>query len=288
MMGVKFRWRLLLAALVALTALSTGGGMPALPAAPALQIMATVGGQPDDITIDAQGRLVWGNLARGTVERLEGGHIVTIARHLSLPEGIVALPGGDFIVAEQGRDRIVRIGAHRSSTPIFALRPVPGREGIDGLGRDPRTGNLLVPDSPNGTVLTMSVNGRHVRLLARGLGRPVDAAVDHQGNVLVPDENLGTVVSITPGGRVLYRGALAIPDDVSVDQRGRIWITTLGDGALWVMEPGAAPRRVLTGLANPQGLTLDRCGDPIIVEQNKHRIIRLLLSAASNHCSLSS
>jgi len=41
-------------------------------------------------------------------------------------------------------------------------------------------------------------------------------------------------------------------------------------------------------LANPQGLTLDRCGDPIIVEQNKHRIIRLLLSAASNHCSLSS
>jgi hypothetical protein len=63
-------------------------------------------------------------------------------------------------------------------------------------------------------------------------------------------------------------------------------VTTLGDNALWAIDPGAAPRRVLIGLANPQGLTLDRCGDPIVVEQNAGRIVRLLLNAKSSHCAL--
>ncbi len=91
---------------------------------------------------------------------------------------------------------------------------------------------------------------------------------------------------VTPRGRVSYRGTFSTPDDVAVARSGRIWITTLGDGGLWEMNPVGAPRRVLAGLANPQGLTLDRCGDPIIVEQNSARLVRLLLTAASHRCAL--
>jgi hypothetical protein len=65
-----------------------------------------------------------------------------------------------------------------------------------------------------------------------------------------------------------------------------VWVTTLGDNALWALDPGAALRQVLTGLANPQGLTLDRCGDPIVVEQNAGKIVRLLLNARSSRCAL--
>jgi len=259
---------------------------PAAQAAQTLQVLAVVGGQPDDVTVDTQGRLIWGNLARGTIERLDGKRVVTVARNLSVPEGVVVLPNGTIIVAEQGRDRIVRIGAHGALSLVYALRPVSGQEGVDGIGRDPRTGNLLVPDSPNGTVLTMSRQGRHVRLIARGIGRPVDAAVDKQGDVLVPDEHLGTLVVVTPRGQVSYRGTLSIPDDVAVDRNGRIWVTTLGDYGLWVIDPGGVPRRVLVGLANPQGLTLDRCGDPIVVEQNAAQLVRLLLTTAARRCAL--
>jgi len=35
-----------------------------------------------------------------------------------------------------------------------------------------------------------------------------------------------------------------------------------------------------------QGLTLDRCGDPIVVEQNTARIVRLLLTPTSRTCAL--
>jgi len=46
------------------------------------------------------------------------------------------------------------------------------------------------------------------------------------------------------------------------------------------------PKQVLLGLSNPQGLTLDRCGDPIVVEQNTGRIVRVLLTPRSSTCAL--
>jgi sugar lactone lactonase YvrE len=113
----------------------------------------------------------------------------------------------------------------------------------------------------------------------------VDAAVDRHGNVLVPDEHLGTLVVVSPRGAISHRGSFATPDDVAVDRSGRIWVTSLGDGGLWLLAPGASPRRVLVGLSNPQGLTLDRCGDPVIVDQSTARIVRLLLKTSSARCS---
>ncbi len=250
-----------------------------------LQIVATVGGQPDDITTDTQGRLVWGDLARGTVERLDGGRVTTLAAGLALPEGIVVLPTGAIVVAEQGRDRIVRIDRNGARTVLDTLQPVPGQEGVDGIGRDPHSGELLIPDAPRGTVLSVGADGRHARVIARGLGRPVAAALNAHGDILVPDEHLGTLVVISPQGTIRDEGALSTPDDVAIAPTGRVWITTLGDGGLWTIDPGArTPYRVLTGLSNPQGLTLDRCGDPVVVDQNTARIVRWLLTPTAARC----
>ncbi|HVC80514.1 MAG TPA: hypothetical protein VNL35_08460 [Chloroflexota bacterium] len=252
-----------------------------------LQILASVGGQPDDITIGALGGLLWGDLAHGTIRKLVGGRTTTVVRGLSVPEGIVVLPSGSLVVAEQGKDRVVHVARNGTSSILYPLRPVPGQDGVDGIGRDPRTGDLLIPDSPRGMVLDLSPDGRHVRVIARGLGRPVDAAVDRRGDVLVPDETLGTLVVITPGGRISREGTFLTPDDVAVDHAGRVWITTLGDGGLWTIDPGTTtPRRVVEGLADPQGLTLDRCGDPIIVDQTTAYIVRWLLTPASARCPI--
>src|SRR5581483_6832396 len=49
-------------------------------AAAQLQRLVVVPGQPDDITLDAAGRLVWGNIANGTVQAFDGRRITTLAR----------------------------------------------------------------------------------------------------------------------------------------------------------------------------------------------------------------
>ncbi len=252
----------------------------------ALQVLVTPGGQPDDITTDGKGGIVWGDLARGTVDRFDGKRVTVLARGISVPEGVVVLPGGDIIVAEQGKDRIDRIDARGRLSVVRNLVPVAGQEGVDGIGRDPRNGDLLIPDSPHGTVFRMNVHGGNVRTIASGIGRPVDAAMGRGGYVLIPDEHLDTLVVVSPRGRVSYRGSLSIPDDVAVSSSGRVWVTTLGDNSLWEVDPGAAPIRQAIDLANPQGLMLDRCGDPIVVEQNAGRIVRLLLTARSARCAL--
>lgn len=255
-------------------------------AATTLQVVTIAGGQPDDITTDSQGRLVWGDLAAGTIKRFDGRRVRVVARGLSVPEGVVALGNGSLVVAEQGSDRVVQINKRGRMTVLYRLHPVPGQDGVDGMHLDARTHTLLIADSPRGSVLRLNIRSRTARVVATGLGRPVDAVAAGNGDILIPDEHLGTVVVVAPGGRVSYRGTFATPDDVAVDGSGRVWVTTLGDGGLWVMSPHAAPRRVLAGLANPQGLTLDRCGDPIIVEQNTARIVRLLLTRHSQRCQL--
>lgn len=275
----------LLSAAVLAGGLAASGGIP-VHAAPTLQTLAVVGGRPDDITVDRRGHLLWGDLANGTINRLQGKRVVTIARGLSMPEGLVELPNGSIIVAEQGQDRIIRLNRSGGITVLYTLAPVAGQEGVDGIGRDPANGDLLVPDSPRGTIVRMNAQGSQAHIVAQGLGRPVAAAVDAHGTLLAPDEHLGTIVAVTPGGRVSHRGSFSTPDDVSVARSGRVWVTTLGDNSLWTYRPGTAPRRALTGLANPQGLTLDRCGDPIVVEQSTGRIVRLLLNARSSHCAL--
>ncbi len=249
-----------------------------------LQVLAVPGGQPDDITVDPRGRLLWGNLSRGTIERLQGGRVVTIARGLSVPEGLLALRDGSLILAEQGPDRIDRIGPRGHLSVLYRLAPVAGQEGVDGIGWDTRSSSLLVPDSPRGALLRYNLKTHRVRVLTTKLGRPVDAALDHAGNILVPDEHLGTLAVIGTRGRVTYRGRFATPDDVAVDGAGRIWVTTLGDNSLWSISPHGVQHLAATGLQNPQGMRLDRCGDPVVVEQGAGRIVRVLLTPRSRTC----
>src|SRR5579885_2274765 len=78
-----------------------------LAGAPYLARVVAPGGQPDDLAVDAHGRLIWGDLARGTVLAFDGRRVLTLASGLSVPEGIVPLPDGTLVVAEQGRDRLV-------------------------------------------------------------------------------------------------------------------------------------------------------------------------------------
>ena len=61
--------------------------IPTTFAAPSLQTLAVVGGQPDDIIVDNAGRLVWGDLAHGTVDRLQGNRVGDERIRAGLPKG---------------------------------------------------------------------------------------------------------------------------------------------------------------------------------------------------------
>ena len=104
--------------------------------------------------------------------RLDGGRVTPLTTSLSLPEGIIVLPTSVIVVTAQGRGRLMRIDRSGARTVRDTLRRVPGQEGVDGIGRDSRSGDLLIPDAPRGTVLGIGAAGRHARVIARGAGSP--------------------------------------------------------------------------------------------------------------------
>ena len=224
-------------------------------------------GRPDDLVFDPQGRLVFSDFYNGTIRRINNdGNVTTIMSGLPGPEGLVYLSNGTLIFAEQTPNRIVEL-TPGSTTPTL-LRNLPGtpsgaacKDGVDGIGFDPITNTLIVPDSPTGDVYRMSLDGKTLQLIASGIVRPVGAAVDSQGNIYIADECGGAVWRITSGGKTTRIGGFGMPDDIAFDAQGNMLLIDLKPSihALIRVRTATGQREVLASkdFIEPQGLVVD-------------------------------
>src|SRR5213080_563530 len=261
----------------ALRACPAGASAPAGPQALLSNLPA-----PDDLAFDASGRRLFGDIKAGTVSALGiDGSVQRIASGLSVPEGIVELANGEILVAEQGRNRIVAIDpvSHGvSQWRAFANRM--GQEGIDGIGPEllsiaAAPGGVIVPDSPNGLVWRVSLDGKTATQIGSGMTRPVGSAVDQNGRIFVADEG-GSVWTLDPARRRF--ATLPTPDDVVVGRAGHIFVNTLGDNAIHEFDAQGHQVSVLSGVNQPQGIALDGADNLYYTETARGRIARVVRS----------
>src|SRR5947209_11626647 len=115
-------------------------------------------GRPDDLIFDQQGHLLFSDFYNGTVSRVNAdGSVTQLISGLAGPEGLVVLPDGTMIIAEQHTNRILSLAPGAQSPTL--LRVLPGtpssascKDGVDGIALDPSTNTIIVPDSPIGNV----------------------------------------------------------------------------------------------------------------------------------------
>jgi sugar lactone lactonase YvrE len=240
-------------------------------------------GHPDDLALDAQGRLLVSDVQAGTISRVEAdGTLTLLLGGIAVPEGLVALADGSLVFAEQRTNRVLVL-APGAATPRM-LRALPGtpstapcKDGVDGLGFDPASNTLLVPDSPTGAVYRLSLDGQALVQVAAGLARPVGAAADAHGVIYVADECGGAIWRLGASGAPQRMGEFEMPDDVAFDPQGHLLITDLGPNthALIRLDPVSGQRETLAqaGLIEPQGLVVDGRGDIFLADEATHQVI---------------
>ncbi|MDQ6692688.1 MAG: hypothetical protein M3Z13_07970, partial [Candidatus Dormibacteraeota bacterium] len=184
-------------------------------------------------------------------------------------EGI-AFVGGRLYVADQQNDRIVVVVDDQLRT-FLQLTPVAGKDNVDGIAS--QGDQLLVPDSPNGNMLWVDVQGRVTRTEG-GFVRPTGAWALPGGSVLVADEYGNSAVKVAPDGSrsFLVRG-LPIVDDVAADFQGRVFvITPVTSGGRLAELVAGNPEDLAGNLQEPQGLGFDDAGNAFVTESAAGRL----------------
>jgi sugar lactone lactonase YvrE len=240
-------------------------------------------GRPDDLAFDQNGHLLFSDEFNDSISRINAdGTVSLVLKDANGPEGLVVLPDGTIIFAEQETNRIVSL-APGSHTPTL-LHTLPGvnstahcKAGVDGIALDAKTQTLIVPDSPTGDVYRMSLDGQMFTKLVSGIVRPVGASIDSQGNIFIADECGNAIWSITATGSATRIGGFGMPDDILPDGYGNVLLIDLDPAihALIRLNLATGNRETLAsqGYIEPQGLAMDKQNDIFVSDDYANMIV---------------
>lgn len=250
---------------------------------PSLVVLAKNLPGPDDLLLGPDKVIYLSDVVDGTIKKvLPTGEIKAFLSGLAEPEGMVLLPDGSMIIAEQGKNRLVRWDAKTGVISTFInLKNLTNQLGVDGIAllmeaNQPEA--ILIPDSPNGTVLKASLDGKVINQVYQGLLRPTGVWPEPDGSLLIVDENGGTLSRLSPDGKLDILAHYQTPDDVVEDPQGNIFVNTMGDGAIHIIRAGSSQDEILIGgLSSPQGLILDAEENLVVSEPGRHRLVKIII-----------
>jgi DNA-binding beta-propeller fold protein YncE len=255
---------------------ATLAGCPAPVALGRLAVLHQFSTDADDVAVDSAGNIWVSSPNAGRIDELaaDGTSIASFADP-NEPEGLVPMPDGDVVVAEQALNRLdVLVPSTGVLTPLLTVPNSTGNVGVDDIALSSDGADILVPDSPSGRLLEIPVGGGAPTVLASGLGRPVDAGQLPDGAIVVAAESNPGLVEVA-GGATQAVGSLTDLDEAIPDQ-GLVYVTDLGTDEVLAVDPASGASRVLvTGLPSPQGLVALPDGSLLLVDSTREVIVTL-------------
>ena len=220
---------------------------------------------PDDLLyLSADGTVLVGEHGSGHIAKVGSRGVTRLPQVVPEVEGIAQI-GGTIYVADQFHSRIVALSGTGVRT-VLQLQLDPNGLNLDGIDAD--GSQLIVPDSPHGTVLFVNPSG-HVTARQSGFTRPAGVWAE-SAPYLIADENAGAVFALRRGGGfTTLAGNLPGVDDVVRDSHGHVIGTLPGQGILRDVTSGANEAR---GLRNPQGLGFDGAQNLLVTESDAGRL----------------
>ena len=247
------------------TRVSTLAGCAAAVTRTALHVVHHFSVSPDDLAVDTSGRLwVSAREANQLISLNPDGSGIATTTVTGGPEGVAVAASGVYI-AQQNVNAIAEATPQRRV--VVTLPNRTANAGIDGISIGATNQTLLIPDSPVGTLLELSLIGTpSTRVIATHLGRPVAATVDASGTIFVASESSPGLVMVTAAGTVTRVGGFNDLDEV-VAYAGLLYVTDLSRHDVVAVNPrtGASVPLALN-LPAPQGLAVTANGVLEIVD----------------------
>jgi hypothetical protein len=221
-----------------------------------------------EIDVASDGSVWVSTGARGVIAHLSSTGAAMASYNEQSPTGVVALPNGDVLFADQSADRIVQLNTSTLAISTFLqLTPHAGQPNVEGLGVDSANSLLLVPDTAQGQLDSVPFAGGEATVLASGVAQPVDAAVGPGSVIEVSSSSLVPgLLSVPQGGGaatpyktvLLHLGAVVV--------RGLlIYFTAPPSKRVYAFNPATGNTAVLvTAIPNPLGLGLLGNGELVV------------------------
>jgi hypothetical protein len=229
---------------------------------------------PDDLLyLAADGTVITGEHGSGRLAIVGGAsRLKRLPQVIGEAEGIAQI-GPTIYVADQLHNRVVALTATGIRT-VLQLQPDPNGLNLDGIAAN--GAQLIVPDSPHGTVLLVDPSG-HVAARWAGFSRPA-GAWGGSAPYLIADENANAIYALKNGGGFTkLAGNLSGVDDVVRDSLNHVLVTLPGLGVLRDITSGG---NVASGLSNPQGLDFDGAQNLLVTESDRGRVDLIVRSFA--------
>ncbi|MFO7532323.1 MAG: hypothetical protein R6W93_07645 [Candidatus Limnocylindrales bacterium] len=247
-----------------------------------LTTIATLRPNIDNMAFGPEGQLYVSNSHDGGVDVVEPDGQV---RQLS-PTGLI-LPGGIACADLPGREAQTLYVADLWSMPEFST--VSGEQtGSTLYSNIPPTITEPWTVAPVGDdVLVTSWMSNLVQLWDVAAGKELASWSDFAGpvnaipfgeDIVVAELGTGSVVRQTPEGeRTTLAEGLMVPSGLAATADD-LWVTDWASGTVWqIMTDGqTSMTEVVTGLANPEGITVEADGSLLVVESGAGRLLRVL------------
>ena len=172
--------------------LIAGTGIPA-GADPALP-----GGCVDNrvIVVDQNGNIVW--------QYGQAGVTGSGQNQLNVPVAAIQLPNGNFLITDQGNNRIIEVN-HKKKI-VWSYGPASGPGALNGPNSAEQLKNkhILIADQSNNRVIEITRGGKIVWEYDAGINTAAFASRLPDGNTMIVDAGNARIIIVTPGKQVVF------------------------------------------------------------------------------------